>query len=82
MRPGRLPILAPRVAEKGETMSGLTIEHLGDIPWQEARPQMQGGKRVAVHIKQIQRTPERVVLYTRYDPGLVLERHSHVGGMR
>ena len=60
-------------------MSGLTIEHLDGIPWREVRPQMQGGKRVAVHIKQIQRTPERVVLYTRYDPGLVLERHSHTG---
>ena len=76
---GAAPGLAPRFAIKGETMSGLTIENLDDIPWQEVRPQMQGGKRVAVHIRQIQRTPDRVVLYTRYDPGLVLERHSHTG---
>ena len=38
---------------------------------------MHGDRRASVHIKFLEWTPERFVAYTRYDPGLVLERHGH-----
>jgi len=44
----------------------------------EVRPQLHGDRRVAGHLKIIERSPERVVVYTRYDPGLVIEKHSHL----
>ncbi len=40
---------------------------------------MHGARRVAARIQVADNTPERRVLYTRYDPGLVLERHAHAG---
>jgi hypothetical protein len=46
-------------------------------PVQEAVAQMHGDRRVGVHIRVMEWTPERMVAYTRYDPGLVLPRHSH-----
>ena len=45
----------------------------------EVRPQLhRGGRRVAGHLKIIERSSDRVVVYTRYDPGLVIEKHSHL----
>ncbi len=44
----------------------------------EVRPQLHGDRRVAGHLRIIEESPERVVVYTRYDPGLVIERHSHL----
>ena len=44
----------------------------------EVRPQRHGERRVAGHLRIIEQSPERVVAYTRYDPGLVIERHSHL----
>ena len=46
-------------------------------PAQEAVAQMHGDRRVGVHIRVMEWTPERMVAHTRYDPGLVLPRHSH-----
>ena len=46
-------------------------------PVQEAVAQMHGDRRIGVHIRVMEWTPERMVAYTRYDPGLVLPRHSH-----
>ena len=60
-------------------MPGLSIKHTDDISWREVKPQSHGYRRAAVHVKTIDRSPERVVLYTRYDPGLVVERHGHRG---
>lgn len=61
-------------------MSGPVIRLLDALPpTVEVRPQMHGGRRAAVHIRVVEDTPDLRVLYTRYDPGLVVERHSHAG---
>ncbi|MFK7899012.1 MAG: cupin domain-containing protein [Myxococcota bacterium] len=45
----------------------------------EARPQiLADGRRAAAHLRIIERNEDRVVSYTRYDPGLVIEKHSHL----
>ncbi|MBW2425439.1 MAG: cupin domain-containing protein [Deltaproteobacteria bacterium] len=59
-------------------MAPLRITPPEEGRWIEVRPQMHGDRRVAGHLKIIEQTPERVVVYTRYDPGLVIERHSHL----
>jgi hypothetical protein len=46
-------------------------------PSREVVPQQHGDRRVAVHIAIMEWTPERMVAYTRYDPGLILPRHRH-----
>jgi mannose-6-phosphate isomerase-like protein (cupin superfamily) len=47
--------------------------------WLEVRPQIHHGtRRVAGHLKIIERSRDCVVVYTRYDPGLVIEKHSHL----
>ena len=48
-----------------------------DVPAQEVVAQLHGDRRVGVHIKFLEWTPQRMVALTRYDPGLVLERHGH-----
>lgn len=47
------------------------------VPSTEVVAQLHGDRRASVHIKFLEWTPERFVAYTRYDPGLVLERHGH-----
>lgn len=47
------------------------------VPYTEVVAQMHGDRRTSVHVKFLEWTPERFVAYTRYDPGLVLERHGH-----
>ena len=59
-------------------MAGLRITTPEQGQWIEVRPQLHGDRRVAGHLKIIERSPERVVVYTRYDPGLVIEKHSHL----
>lgn len=59
-------------------MAGLRITTPDQGQWMEVRPQLHGDRRVAGHLKIIERSPERVVVYTRYDPGLVIEKHSHL----
>jgi hypothetical protein len=51
--------------------------HIDDVPTQEVLAQQHGDRRVGVHLKFLEWTPERMVAFTRYDPGLVLERHGH-----
>lgn len=64
----------------GCSMGDLMIYHRDQLPEaREVRPQRQGDRKAAVHIRPIQRNENRSVLYTRYDPGLVLERHAHRG---
>jgi hypothetical protein len=57
----------------------LHIVRLGDVPWQEVKAQQHGDRRVSVWEKYLEWTPERMVLYGRYDPGMLLERHGHRG---
>ena len=59
-------------------MAGLRITPPEQGEWMEVRPQLHGDRRVAGHLKIIERSTERVVVYTRYDPGLVIEKHSHL----
>lgn len=59
-------------------MNGPRIVDPDQGEWIEVRPQLhEGTRRVAGHLRIIERSPERVVAYTRYDPGLVIEKHSH-----
>ena len=58
-------------------MPELVFRHLDDVPWQEVRAQMHGDRRVAVRLKFLEMADTRSVIYTEYDPGLVLEEHGH-----
>jgi hypothetical protein len=60
-------------------MAALRITGPDEGEWMEVRPQIhRDGRRVAGHLRIIERSAERVVVYTRYDPGLVIEKHSHL----
>jgi hypothetical protein len=59
-------------------MSGPRITHLDDVPWQEVKAQLHDGRRVSVWEKYLEWTPDLMVLYARYDPGMIIERHSHL----
>ncbi len=52
----------------------LRIVRLDDVPWQEVKAQQHGERRVSVWEKYLEWTPERMTLYGRYDPGMLLER--------
>ncbi|MBA2283817.1 MAG: hypothetical protein H0W25_21630 [Acidimicrobiia bacterium] len=58
-------------------MAELRIVHLDDVPWQEVKAQQHGDRRVSVWEKYVDWTPEKLVLYGRYDAGMLLERHGH-----
>ncbi|MEZ4332627.1 MAG: hypothetical protein R3F35_12775 [Myxococcota bacterium] len=59
-------------------MTGLRITRGEAGEWIEIRPQRHGERRVAGRIKLVEQSPERVVAHTRYAPGLLIERHSHL----
>ena len=60
-------------------MRAVRITNRDEGEWMEVRPQLhRGDRRVAGHLRIIERSPDRVVVYTRYDPGLVIEKHSHL----
>jgi hypothetical protein len=40
--------------------------------------QRHGDRRVSVWEKYLEWTPERLALYARYDPDMVIERHGHM----
>ncbi|MEW6268181.1 MAG: hypothetical protein AB1689_02645, partial [Thermodesulfobacteriota bacterium] len=48
-----------------------------DLPWVEVVAQRHGERRVSVHNKFLEWTPERMADFARYDPGVVIERHGH-----
>lgn len=58
-------------------MPELVFRHLDDVPWREVKAQMHGDRRVTVHLKFMETSPDRTVIYTRYDPDLILEEHGH-----
>jgi hypothetical protein len=45
---------------------------------QEVRAQQHGDRRVSIWNGFVDWVPERIVIHTRYDPDLVVERHAHV----
>ena len=58
-------------------MPELRIRSVDDAPWQEVKAQQHGDRRVSIHEKYLEWTPELMVLYARYDPGMLVERHGH-----
>jgi len=62
--------------EKGEEPR-LAFVHVDDVAFTQVVRQLHGDREAGVHIKFLEWTPDRFVAYTRYDPGLVLERHGH-----
>jgi ChrR-like protein with cupin domain len=55
----------------------LAFVHEAEVPWQEVLAQRHGGRRVSVHEKFLEWTPDRMVVLGRYDAGVVVERHGH-----
>ena len=53
------------------------IVRTSDVEFTEVVAQLHGDRRAGVHLKFLEWTPDRFVAYTRYDPGLILERHGH-----
>lgn len=64
------------MAEKKEPR--LAFRHLDDEPWHEVKAQLHGTKRVSIWEKYLEWTPERMVLYARYEPNMLVERHGHM----
>ena|SRR5438270_4388965 len=58
-------------------MAGLKITNIDDVPWQEVKAQQHGDRRVSIWEKYLEWTPGLMVLYARYDPGMLTERHGH-----
>jgi quercetin dioxygenase-like cupin family protein len=58
-------------------MAELKITHIDDVPWQEVKAQQHGEQRVSIWEKYLEWTPGLMVLYARYDPGMLTERHGH-----
>jgi hypothetical protein len=58
-------------------MPELKITHIDDVEWQEVKAQQHGDRRVSVWEKYLEWTPDLMVLYARYDPGMLTERHGH-----
>lgn len=56
---------------------GVSFSSIDDHPWVEVKAQSHRGKRVSVWEKFLEWTPERMVIYARYDPGVVVEAHGH-----
>lgn len=56
----------------------VSFVHDRDRPYVDVKAQRQGDRRVSVWLKMLDLRPERAFFHTRYDPGLVLERHGHL----
>jgi hypothetical protein len=55
----------------------LKITTLDEVPWREVKAQQHGDRRVSIWEKYLEWTPDLLVLYARYDPGMLVERHGH-----
>ena len=55
----------------------LLISSIDEHPWVEVKAQSHDGRRVSVWEKFLEWSPDRLVIYARYDPGMVVERHGH-----
>ena len=71
--------LRETMEEIRETPDGpaLKFVHVDEVEAQEVVAQMHGDRRVGVHLKFLEWTKDRMVAFTYYDPGLILERHAH-----
>jgi hypothetical protein len=53
------------------------IHHVDDLDWHEVKAQQHGDRRASVWEKFLEMTPGLTVIYAKYDPGVVVERHGH-----
>ena len=53
------------------------ITRVEDVAWQEVKAQLHGESRASVWERYLEWSPGLMVLYARYDPGMVVERHGH-----
>jgi hypothetical protein len=51
--------------------------HLDDLKWQEVRRQRHGDRDASVREKWLDFSPEFLSLYAKWDPGMIVQRHSH-----
>jgi hypothetical protein len=58
-------------------MPEVKFRHIDDIEWREVRAQLHGERRVSARLKFMEMAPTRTVIYTQYDPGMLLETHGH-----
>ena len=56
---------------------GPLISSVDQHPWVEVKAQDHHGRRVSVWEKFLEWSPQRMVIYARYDPGMIVERHGH-----
>lgn len=54
-----------------------TFTSIDEHPWVEVKAQSRDGRRVSIWEKFLEWTPERLVIYARYDPGVLVEAHGH-----
>ena len=59
-------------------MPELRIRNIDELDWQEVKAQQHGDRRVSVWEKYLDWTPNLLVLYARYEPGMMTERHGHM----
>lgn len=67
----------PGPPERQRQSPRLHITRPDDQPWQEVKAQLHGDRRVSVWERYVDWTPDRLVLWARYDRGMVVERHGH-----
>jgi anti-sigma factor ChrR (cupin superfamily) len=53
------------------------IVHVETLDWHEVHAQRMGERRASVWNRFVDISDSRTVIYTRYDPGVVLARHWH-----
>ena len=58
-------------------MASLRFVHIDDVPAREVKAQQHGDRRAAITLRFLEQVPGRVFIHTRYDPGIVVERHGH-----
>jgi hypothetical protein len=54
----------------------LKFRRIGDVPAIEVKAQQQDDRRVSVWLRTLERD-KVTVIYTNYDPDMILERHGH-----
>src|SRR4051812_30832910 len=74
---GRVRARSPAEDSMEEQQPRFVIVDSAEVPWTEVVAQQHGDRRVSVHEKFLEWTPERMVVWGRYDPGVVIERHGH-----
>src|SRR5262245_16791706 len=55
----------------------VSFVHDEDLPYVDVKSQRQAERKACVWLKMLDLHPERAFFHTRYDPGLVLQRHGH-----